>query len=64
MWKLKACNRCGGDIFISRDEYNDWYEQCLQCGKLSPLRRVVEVKSQPAIKMAHSEKGSIDEDMR
>lgn len=29
-WKLKACTRCGGDLFISRD-LDGWFEQCLQC---------------------------------
>lgn len=30
-WKLKGCIRCGGDLFVDRDEY-DWYEGCLCCG--------------------------------
>ena len=64
MWKLKACDRCSGDVFISRDEYNDWYEQCLQCGKRGSLRRVAEVKTQPTARGAHKEEGYTDEDMR
>ena len=31
MWKLQGCHRCGGDVFIERDEYG-WYQECLQCG--------------------------------
>jgi len=30
MWILKGCNRCRGDMFVSRDEYG-WHGQCLQC---------------------------------
>ena len=36
MWKLKGCIRCGGDVFIDRDEYG-WYEGCLGCGYRSEL---------------------------
>lgn len=42
-WKLKGCPRCGGDIFLDRDEYK-WYEQCLQCGYLRELKGIVEVQ--------------------
>jgi len=57
MWKLKACDRCGGDVFISRDEYNDWYEQCLQCGKRGELKHIVEIRKQPLAKRAHPKEG-------
>ncbi|MBI2832624.1 MAG: hypothetical protein HYX79_10255 [Chloroflexi bacterium] len=30
MWKLKGCPRCGGDVFLSRED-GDWYMECLQC---------------------------------
>ena len=31
IWKLKACPRCGGDVFL--DKVADaWDVQCLQCG--------------------------------
>ena len=30
IWRLKACPRCGGDIFIDSD-MDTWYAQCLQC---------------------------------
>lgn len=29
-WKVKACPRCHGDMFLDRD-LDAWYEQCLQC---------------------------------
>ena len=41
MWKLKACPRCGGDVFIGSG-LDTWYEQCLQCGyqrELSDIRQ-------------------------
>lgn len=43
MWKLKKCARCGGNMFVDRDEY-DWYGQCLQCGYRSDLESVVQGK--------------------
>ena len=30
IWKPKSCPRCGGDIFLERDD--KWCEHCLQCG--------------------------------
>ncbi len=29
-WQLKACPRCGGDVFIASD-VDGWYQECLQC---------------------------------
>ena len=43
MWKLKACPRCGGDVFIDQD-LSGWYEHCLQCGYRSDLQTIVEVQ--------------------
>jgi len=43
MWKLKACLRCGGDVFVDWDQYG-WYKQCLQCGYRSELPSIVEVR--------------------
>lgn len=43
-WKVKACPRCKGDMFLDRD-LDSWYEQCLQCSyrvELKPLSRVKE----------------------
>lgn len=31
IWKFKACPRCGGDIYIERDEHNTYYLACLLC---------------------------------
>ena len=45
--KLKGCPRCNGDIFIDRDIYG-WYEQCLQCGYMSDLVSLVDMKEQLA----------------
>lgn len=42
MWKLKSCPRCGGDIFVDRDQ-DGWYEQCLQCSYCTDLESTVEV---------------------
>jgi hypothetical protein len=42
-WKLKACTRCGGDLFVDRD-VDGWFEQCLQCSyrrELKDTRREV-----------------------
>jgi hypothetical protein len=36
-WKLKACTRCGGDLFIDRD-FDGWFEQCLQCSHRRELK--------------------------
>ncbi|NLE08738.1 MAG: hypothetical protein GX631_05755 [Dehalococcoidales bacterium] len=30
-WKLRACPRCKGDIYVERDN-EEVYERCLQCG--------------------------------
>ena len=50
MWKLKACPRCQGDLFVGRDP-DGWFEQCLQCGYRKEMRPVAEVKQQhPEIK--------------
>ena len=29
--KIKACRRCGGDLFIEKDSFGVYLE-CLQCG--------------------------------
>lgn len=40
IWKPKSCPRCGGDIFLERD--NKWYEHCLQCGNTFELKSLPE----------------------
>lgn len=48
MWKLKACPRCEGDVFIDKDkEHDTWYEQCLQCGYQRALRVMREFEAPP-----------------
>jgi predicted nucleic acid-binding Zn-ribbon protein len=44
-WKLKGCIRCGGDLFVDRDEYG-WYEGCLRCGYRGDLSIVANSKKQ------------------
>ena len=39
-WKLKSCPRCHGDMFIGKEFYHVWYEQCLMCGYMSEFREV------------------------
>ena len=45
IWKLKGCPRCGGDIFLERDE-DRWYEQCLQCSYVHELKDIAEFYEQ------------------
>ncbi|MDD5288950.1 MAG: hypothetical protein PHY28_07585 [Dehalococcoidales bacterium] len=45
-WKLKACTRCGGDLFIDRD-MDGWFAQCLQCSLRRELKDIRELKRQP-----------------
>lgn len=40
MWRLKTCPRCGGDMFITRELDDCWYEHCLQCGCQHELRDI------------------------
>ncbi len=47
VWKLKGCPRCGGDVFLDRDEENRWYEQCLQCGYFNELKDLAGFHGQP-----------------
>ncbi|MBM4433306.1 MAG: hypothetical protein FJ025_04840 [Chloroflexi bacterium] len=55
MWKLKACLRCEGDVFIDKDKEQDiWYEQCLQCGYQHALRDINKFETQTEV-----EKGSV-----
>ena len=44
-WKLKACTRCGGDLFVDRD-MDGWFEQCLQCSFRRELHYINESKKQ------------------
>ena len=41
--RFKSCPRCKGDVIIDRDQYG-WYEQCIQCGYISDLKNMAEVR--------------------
>jgi hypothetical protein len=43
MWKIRACPRCQGDLFVAKD-MDGWFEQCLQCGYRREMRPIAEVK--------------------
>jgi len=45
IWKLKACPRCGGDVFLDK-EFDTWYVQCLQCGYHRELGNISELELQ------------------
>jgi hypothetical protein len=36
------CPKCGGSMYLDRDEYG-WYETCLQCSFTSMLDKIVDV---------------------
>lgn len=38
-WRLKACPRCAGDVYIAKD-IDGWFEQCLQCGCRHQLKEI------------------------
>lgn len=42
----KRCPKCGGNVYIDKDYYNGWYEQCLQCSQTRYLETIVEVQEQ------------------
>ena len=56
MWKLKSCPRCGGDMFIERENKN-WYQHCLQCSYRSELKNL-EVKAEAERREASTVVGS------
>ena len=47
--RFKSCPRCKGNVIIDRDQYG-WYEQCIQCGYISDLKNMAEVR-QPRVKV-------------
>jgi predicted nucleic acid-binding Zn-ribbon protein len=49
MWILKGCQRCGGDVFIDKDEYGWWYKGCLQCGWRDELTASVKTAGCPVL---------------
>jgi len=44
-WCLKACPRCGGDVYINKDT-DGWFEQCLQCSDRRELKDLAVLKKQ------------------
>jgi len=42
--KIKGCKRCGGDLFLERDNYGS-YISCIQCGAVYTKRSEWEKKS-------------------
>ena len=46
---LRACPKCGGDLFMDRDMYGG-YVKCLQCG----LMRHTEEEQRPAARKRES----------
>ena len=46
-WGLKACPRCGGNMFLNKD-WDGWHEDCLQCSHSEELKSLVELKEQLA----------------
>ncbi len=53
MWKFKSCPRCGGDMFIAKDDVYGWYEQCLQCAYQSELKSLDKLK-EPQVAAANT----------
>ena len=47
-WRLKACSRCGGDVYIDKD-IDGWFEQCLQCSYRHELKDLAQFKKQEAM---------------
>ncbi len=36
MWKIKACPKCKGDLFVDYDE-DGMFNHCLQCGYIGSI---------------------------
>jgi hypothetical protein len=45
-WKLNSCSRCNGDMFIEKELYYGWYEQCIMCGYTNELRYIAKLEHQ------------------
>jgi hypothetical protein len=45
MWRLKACPRCGGDMFIGKDD--KWFQQCIQCSCRAELKMLDKFEKEP-----------------
>jgi len=42
--KSRICPRCGGRLFLDRDEDSEWYQYCLQCGYNRYLKPIAPLK--------------------
>ena len=42
----KRCPKCGGNVYLDKDYYYGWYEQCLQCSHTRYLETITEVEEQ------------------
>jgi hypothetical protein len=42
----RKCTKCGGNLYLDSDQFG-WYEECLQCGLISDLQKIVEVSNKP-----------------
>ena len=47
-WRLKACPRCQGDVFMDKD-VDGWFEQCLQCSYRRQLKDIREFDKQKVL---------------
>lgn len=47
-WRLKACPRCQGDVFMDKD-LDGWFEQCLQCSFRRELKDIREFNKRPVL---------------
>jgi hypothetical protein len=57
----RKCSKCGGSVYLDSDQFG-WYEECLQCGFISDLQKIVEVSQKPEreavkIKREHTKGG-------
>jgi hypothetical protein len=39
----RKCLKCGGSVYLDSDQFG-WFEQCLQCGHVSDLAKIGEIK--------------------
>ncbi len=52
MWRSKSCPRCGGDMFIGKDD--NWFQQCIQCSHRADLKMLNDTEKQPERKPVHA----------
>jgi hypothetical protein len=52
MWRIKSCPRCGGDMFIGKED--KWFQQCIQCSHRAELKILEDFQKQPKRKPVHA----------